>query len=326
MTNCWQYLYENLLTSVIVQQINIQQSNPKTLALQFVLTYNRGFQVNKDRPGNILPCPRLAEEGGEGVIVASHRLAAGHLSVRLDAVLKTVELPAGVPHLDTGLAYMDRDAFTLGEDGEGQSEQEGRGGGQRGCSEQSGESGKAGKGENISNFVLFHSNEMRQRYISIDTFCHESFSFRHKGTFWNSATRGRRGAIGKRLNFGEQNRLAAAVTECHVLIMRKATEKEESGPSNNMHHLKNGQIKGFETANCVVFCIKNLSWNEKSYNMNMWLFKENWKTARKVLDDFKIYFLPSSSSSLLNLATRWSHDREDEMVQNVGFITWSEII
>lgn len=47
--------------------------------------------------------------------MTSHRLVAGHLAIRLDAMLKTVELPAGVPHLDARLANVDRDAFTLEE-------------------------------------------------------------------------------------------------------------------------------------------------------------------------------------------------------------------
>lgn len=79
------------------------------------LTYDSGFQVNKYGSGDILPSPSLTEEGGERVIMASHRLVAGHLAVWLDAVLQTVELPAGVPHLNTSLAYMDGDALTLKE-------------------------------------------------------------------------------------------------------------------------------------------------------------------------------------------------------------------
>lgn len=79
------------------------------------LTYDSGFQVNKYGSGDILPSPSLTEEGGEGVIMASHRLVAGHLAVWLDAVLQTVELPAGVPHLNTSLAYVDGDALTLKE-------------------------------------------------------------------------------------------------------------------------------------------------------------------------------------------------------------------
>lgn len=57
----------------------------------------------------------LAEEGVEGVVSPSDGLVAGHLTVRLDAVLQTVELPACIAHLDTGLTDMDREAFTLGE-------------------------------------------------------------------------------------------------------------------------------------------------------------------------------------------------------------------
>lgn len=47
--------------------------------------------------------------------MASHRLVAGHLAIWLDTMFQTVELPAGVPHLNTCLAYVDGDAFTLEE-------------------------------------------------------------------------------------------------------------------------------------------------------------------------------------------------------------------
>lgn len=77
-------------------------------------TNDRGFQVNKDGPGNILPSPGLTEEGCEGVIVASG-LVGWHLAVRLDTMFQAVELPAGIAHLDTSLAHVDRDAFTLKE-------------------------------------------------------------------------------------------------------------------------------------------------------------------------------------------------------------------
>lgn len=76
-------------------------------------TNDGGFQVNKDGPGNILPSPGLTEESCEGVIVASSSLGARHLAVRLDTMFQAIELPAGVPHLDTSLAHVDRDAFTL---------------------------------------------------------------------------------------------------------------------------------------------------------------------------------------------------------------------
>jgi len=55
----------------------------------------------------------LAEERVEGVVSASNRLVTRHLTVRLDAMLQAVQFPAGVANLDSALADMDADAFTL---------------------------------------------------------------------------------------------------------------------------------------------------------------------------------------------------------------------
>lgn len=77
------------------------------------LTNDSGLQVNKDCSGDIFPSPSLTEEGGEGVVMASYGLMTWHLAIRLDAMLQTVELPTGVPHLNTSLTNVDRDAFTL---------------------------------------------------------------------------------------------------------------------------------------------------------------------------------------------------------------------
>jgi len=55
----------------------------------------------------------LAEERVERVVSTSNGLVARHLTIRLDAMLQTVQLPAGVAHLDSGLADMDADALTL---------------------------------------------------------------------------------------------------------------------------------------------------------------------------------------------------------------------
>jgi hypothetical protein len=52
----------------------------------------------------VLAGTRLAEEGVEGIVAAADGLVRGHLTVWLDAVLKAVELPAGISDLDTGLA------------------------------------------------------------------------------------------------------------------------------------------------------------------------------------------------------------------------------
>ena len=59
----------------------------------------------------------LAEEGVEGVHAATNGFVAGHLAIRLDAVLQAEELPARVTHLYSRLPYVDGDDLTLKLDG-----------------------------------------------------------------------------------------------------------------------------------------------------------------------------------------------------------------
>jgi hypothetical protein len=61
----------------------------------------------------VFACTSLAEECVEGVVTASNGLVTGHLAIRLDTVLQAVQLPAGIAHLDSGLANMDGDTLTL---------------------------------------------------------------------------------------------------------------------------------------------------------------------------------------------------------------------
>ncbi len=77
------------------------------------LTNNSGLQIYKHSPGDVLSSSGLTEEGVEGVITSSNGLVAGHLPIRLDAVLKTIEFPAGIADLDSSLTNVDRDALTL---------------------------------------------------------------------------------------------------------------------------------------------------------------------------------------------------------------------
>ncbi len=60
------------------------------------LTDNSRLQINEHSPGNMLPRTGLREEGVEGVVSASDGLVAGHLAIRLNTVLKAVQLPAGI--------------------------------------------------------------------------------------------------------------------------------------------------------------------------------------------------------------------------------------
>ena len=80
---------------------------------KLILTDNSGLQVNKDGTWNVLASSSLAEERVEGVVSSANGLVARHLTIRLDTVLQTVQFPAGVAHLDSGLADMDADALTL---------------------------------------------------------------------------------------------------------------------------------------------------------------------------------------------------------------------
>ena len=61
----------------------------------------------------MLAGPRLREECVEGVVSTADGLVGGHLAVRLNAMLQTVELPATISDLGTSLTNVDGDALTL---------------------------------------------------------------------------------------------------------------------------------------------------------------------------------------------------------------------
>eukprot|EP00630_Chrysocystis_fragilis_P007120 CAMPEP_0197386976 /NCGR_PEP_ID=MMETSP1165-20131217/239_1 /TAXON_ID=284809 /ORGANISM="Chrysocystis fragilis, Strain CCMP3189" /LENGTH=472 /DNA_ID=CAMNT_0042912263 /DNA_START=199 /DNA_END=1617 /DNA_ORIENTATION=- len=69
------------------------------------------LEVDVDRARDVLPGPRLREEGVERVVPAPDRLVRGHLAIGLDPVLEAEQLPAGVAALDTALADVDADAL-----------------------------------------------------------------------------------------------------------------------------------------------------------------------------------------------------------------------
>ena len=78
-----------------------------------MLTNDSRLQVDEDSAGNVFAGAGLAEECVEAVISATNSLVRGHLAVGLDAVLKAVELPAGIADLDSGLSNVDGDALAL---------------------------------------------------------------------------------------------------------------------------------------------------------------------------------------------------------------------
>ena len=78
-----------------------------------MLTDYSGFQIDENGSGDVLARPCLAEERVEGVVPSPNRLVGRHLSVRLDSVLQTVQLPACIADLHSGLANVDTDTFPL---------------------------------------------------------------------------------------------------------------------------------------------------------------------------------------------------------------------
>jgi hypothetical protein len=70
------------------------------------------LQIYEDSTWNVFASSSLAEESVEGVVTASNGLVTWHLTVWLDSMLQAVQLPAGIAHLDSGLADMYADTFT----------------------------------------------------------------------------------------------------------------------------------------------------------------------------------------------------------------------
>merc|ERR1719158_885106 len=70
-----------------------------------------GLEVEEDGPRNMLAGASFREECGEGIILWLSSFNSRKLTIRLDAVLHAVELPAGVAHLDSSLSNMNGDAF-----------------------------------------------------------------------------------------------------------------------------------------------------------------------------------------------------------------------
>ena len=77
------------------------------------LTDHSGLQVHEHGPWNVFSGSSLTEERVEGVVTSSDCLVAWHLSIRLNTVLQTVQLPATVADLDPGLANVNTDTLSL---------------------------------------------------------------------------------------------------------------------------------------------------------------------------------------------------------------------
>ena len=77
------------------------------------LVHYSWLQVNKHCTWHVFAATCHREEGCEAIVMISCNLVTGHGPIWLDTVLHTVELPAGIAHLDSGLAHVYIDNFTL---------------------------------------------------------------------------------------------------------------------------------------------------------------------------------------------------------------------
>jgi NTP pyrophosphatase (non-canonical NTP hydrolase) len=76
------------------------------------LVAHGGLKIDVHAARHVLAGAGLREEGVERIIATTDGLVRRHLAIRLDAVLKAVELPAGVARLDAALANVDGDNLT----------------------------------------------------------------------------------------------------------------------------------------------------------------------------------------------------------------------
>ena len=74
---------------------------------------NGWLEIEEDGSWDVLASTSLGEEGVESVVTTTDGLIGGHLTVRLDSVLEAVQFPAGVAHLDAGLALPKQKGFEL---------------------------------------------------------------------------------------------------------------------------------------------------------------------------------------------------------------------
>merc|ERR1712158_263397 len=74
------------------------------------LVNDSGLQVDEDSSWNMFSASGFREEGLEGIV--SKCLVRGHAAIRLDTVLKAVQLPASIANLDSSLSDMNRDTFS----------------------------------------------------------------------------------------------------------------------------------------------------------------------------------------------------------------------
>merc|ERR1719481_1520282 len=103
-----------VISSILFSRDHLLRMEELSVGSSADLVNNCRLQVEENGSGHMFTVPGLGEEGGEAVVRGTLSRIRRKLSIRLDTVLHTVELPAGIAHLYSRLTHMDRDAFPHG--------------------------------------------------------------------------------------------------------------------------------------------------------------------------------------------------------------------
>jgi hypothetical protein len=117
LTDAVQYEVHDLLadsvvaTGVVVGSILLTRDDllrmvQLTISSSADLIAHSRLKIDKDTTRNVLTSTGLREESVEGVITTTDGLVGRHLTIRLNAVLEAVQLPATITSLHTSLTKM----------------------------------------------------------------------------------------------------------------------------------------------------------------------------------------------------------------------------
>ena len=81
--------------------------------MEKAITNNAGFKIYKYCTWNIFPISGLTKKCIETIFISMFGRFSGLLSVLLNPMLKTVQFPASISHLNAGLTNVNANTFSL---------------------------------------------------------------------------------------------------------------------------------------------------------------------------------------------------------------------
>jgi len=92
--------------SILLTRDDLLRMVQLTISSSADLIAHSRLKIDKDTTRNVLTSTGLREESVEGVITTTDGLVGRHLTIRLNAVLEAVQLPATITSLHTSLTKM----------------------------------------------------------------------------------------------------------------------------------------------------------------------------------------------------------------------------